>query len=299
MISAIVPLLVDSLANAALIFFAAVGLTLVFSVLRVLNVAHGSFYSIGAYVAASTGLLIASWGLNPYLSFVSLFLAAVLVAAVLGPLIERTLVRWTYGKSEAIQILVTFGLFLVLEDVQRMVFGVQSLYEDTPMRLLGTSQVGGITYLNYQIVLIALAMAVLIGLRLLIKRTRLGMLITAVVADREMAQSVGIDTNRIFVLAFSLGVLLAALGGALATPTSGVAPGLGADIMVLAFAVAAIGGLGQIEGAALAALIVGAARVLAIYFFPAFDAVAPYAAMLLVLLIRPYGLFGSVQARRI
>lgn len=299
MISAIVPLLVDSLANAALIFFAAVGLTLVFSVLRVLNVAHGSFYSIGAYVAASAGLLIASWGLNPYLSFVSLFLAAVLVAAVLGPLIERTLVRWTYGKSEAIQILVTFGLFLVLEDVQRMVFGVQSLYEDTPMRLLGTSQVGGITYLNYQIVLIALAMAVLIGLRLLIKRTRLGMLITAVVADREMAQSVGIDTNRIFVLAFSLGVLLAALGGALATPTSGVAPGLGADIMVLAFAVAAIGGLGQIEGAALAALIVGAARVLAIYFFPAFDAVAPYAAMLLVLLIRPYGLFGSVQARRI
>lgn len=299
MISAIVPLLVDSLANAALIFFAAVGLTLVFSVLRVLNVAHGSFYSIGAYVAASTGLLIASWGLNPYLSFVSLFLAAVLVAAVLGPLIERTLVRWTYGKSEAIQILVTFGLFLVLEDVQRMVFGVQSLYEDTPMRLLGTSQAGGITYLNYQIVLIALAMAVLIGLRLLIKRTRLGMLITAVVADREMAQSVGIDTNRIFVLAFSLGVFLAALGGALATPTSGVAPGLGADIMVLAFAVAAIGGLGQIEGAALAALIVGAARVLAIYFFPAFDAVAPYAAMLLVLLIRPYGLFGSVQARRI
>lgn len=299
MISAIVPLLVDSLANAALIFFAAVGLTLVFSVLRVLNVAHGSFYSIGAYVAASAGLLIASWGLNPYLSFVSLFLAAVLVAAVLGPLIERTLVRWTYGKSEAIQILVTFGLFLVLEDVQRMVFGVQSLYEDTPMRLLGTSQVGGITYLNYQIVLIALAMAVLIGLRLLIKRTRLGMLITAVVADREMAQSVGIDTNRIFVLAFSLGVFLAALGGALATPTSGVAPGLGADIMVLAFAVAAIGGLGQIEGAALAALIVGAARVLAIYFFPAFDAVAPYAAMLLVLLIRPYGLFGSVQARRI
>lgn len=299
MISAIVPLLVDSLANAALIFFAAVGLTLVFSVLRVLNVAHGSFYSIGAYVAASAGLLIASWGLNPYLSFVSLFLAAVLVAAVLGPLIERTLVRWTYGKSEAIQILVTFGLFLVLEDVQRMVFGVQSLYEDTPMRLLGTSQVGGITYLNYQIVLIALAVAVLIGLRLLIKRTRLGMLITAVVADREMAQSVGIDTNRIFVLAFSLGVFLAALGGALATPTSGVAPGLGADIMVLAFAVAAIGGLGQIEGAALAALIVGAARVLAIYFFPAFDAVAPYAAMLLVLLIRPYGLFGSVQARRI
>src|SRR5688572_32100556 len=105
MISTIVPLLVDSLANAALIFFAAVGLTLVFSVLRVLNVAHGSFYSIGAYVAASAGLFIASRQLSPYLSFVSLFFSAMLVAVVLGPLIERTLVRWTYGKSEAIQIL--------------------------------------------------------------------------------------------------------------------------------------------------------------------------------------------------
>ena len=120
------------------------------------------------------------------------------------------------------------------------------------MRLLGTSQIGGVVYLNYQILLIGMAVLVIIGLRLLIKHTRLGRLITAVVADREMAQSIGIDTNRIFILAFSLGVFLAALGGALAMPTSGVAPGLGADTMVLAFAVAAIGGLGQIEGAAVA-----------------------------------------------
>lgn len=294
-----IPLLLDSLASAALIFFAAVGLTLVFSVLRVLNVAHGSLYSIGAYVAASICLFIASRQLSPYLSFVALLFSAVFVAAIFGPLIERTLIRWTYGKSEAVQILITFGLFLILEDVQRMIFGVQSLYEDTPMRLLGTSSIAGVVYLNYQIFLIAMAFFVIIGLRLLIRRTRLGRLITAVVADREMAQSIGIDTNRIFIIAFSLGVFLAALGGALAMPTSGVAPGLGADTMVLAFAVAAIGGLGQIEGAALASLIVGFARVLAIYFVPSLDAVAPYAAMLVVLLIRPYGLFGSVAARRI
>ena len=226
-------------------------------------------------------------------------LGAVFVAAILGPLIERTLIRWTYGKSEAVQILITFGLFLMLEDLQRMVVGVQSLYEDAPVRLLGTSQIGGVVYLNYQIFLIGMAVLVVIGLRMLIRHTRLGRLITAVVADREMAQSIGIDTNRIFILAFSLGVFLAALGGALAMPTSGVAPGLGADTMVLAFAVAAIGGLGQIEGAAVAALIVGLARVLAIYFVPSLDAVAPYAAMLVVLLIRPYGLFGAVTARRI
>lgn len=299
MSNAIIPLLLDGLASAALIFFAAVGLTLVFSVLRVLNVAHGSLYSIGAYTAASICLFVASRQLSPYLSFVALLFSAVFVAAIFGPLIERTLIRWTYGKSEAVQILITFGLFLILEDVQRMIFGVQSFYEDTPMRLLGTSLIGGVVYLNYQIFLIAMAILVIIGLRLLIRRTRLGQLITAVVADREMAQSIGIDTNRIFIIAFSLGVFLAALGGALAMPTSGVAPGLGADTMVLAFAVAAIGGLGQIEGAALASLIVGFARVLAIYFIPSLDAVAPYAAMLIVLLIRPYGLFGSVTARRI
>jgi branched-chain amino acid transport system permease protein len=299
MSNTVIPLLLDSLASAALIFFAAVGLTLVFSVLRVLNVAHGSLYSIGAYVAASICLFIASRQLSPYLSFVALLFSAVFVAAIFGPLIERTLIRWTYGKSEAVQILITFGLFLILEDVQRMIFGVQSLYEDTPIRLLGTTSIGGVVYLNYQIFLIVMAVFVIIGLRLLIKRTRLGRLITAVVADREMAQSIGIDTNRIFIIAFSFGVFLAALGGALAMPTSGVAPGLGADTMVLAFAVAAIGGLGQIEGAALASLIVGFTRVMAIYFVPSLDAVAPYAAMLIVLLIRPYGLFGSVTARRI
>ncbi len=299
MLNAVVPLVLDSVASAALIFFAAVGLTLVFNVLRVLNVAHGSLYSIGGYVAASICLFISSRQLNPYLSFVALLFSAVAVAAVFGPLIERTLVRWTYGKSEAVQILVTFGLFLALEDLQRMVFGVQSFYEDTPMRLLGTSTIDGVVYLNYQILLVVLALLAVVGLRLLINHTRLGRLITAVVTDREMAQSIGINTNRIFVLAFSIGVFLAALGGAFAAPTSGIAPGLGADTMVLAFAVAAIGGLGQIEGAAVASLIVGLARVLAIYLMPSLDAVAPYAAMLVVLLIRPYGLFGAPLTRRI
>jgi len=299
MLDALIPLAVDGLASAALIFFVAVGLTLVFSVLRVLNVAHGSFYSIGAYVAASIGLWITSAGLNPYLSFPALILSAALVAVVLGPLVEYSLMRWTYGKSEALQILVTFGLFLILEDLQRLVFGVNSLSDDTPMQLLGSTKIGNIVYLNYQLLLIALAVVVVVGLRLLLKRTRIGRLVTAVVADREMAQSIGINTNRVFIMSFTLGVFLAALGGALATPTAGAAPGLGADTMVLAFAVAAIGGLGQIEGAALAAVIVGFARVFAIYFVPELDAVAPYIVMLAVLLIRPYGLFGSLETRRI
>lgn len=299
MFGTIVPLLIDGLANAALVFLVAVGLTLVFSVLRVLNVAHGSFYSIGAYAAASLSLWVVSAGLPAGLTFVALFGSAAIVALIVGPIVERTLIRWTYGKSEAVQILVTFGLFLILEDLQRIVFGVDSIYEDTPVQMLGSIEIGGVVYLSYQLLLILFAILLLIGLKLFIGHTRIGKLIAAVVADREVSQAMGINTNRVFMIAFSLGVFLAALGGALTVPQAGVSPGLGADTMVLAFAVAAIGGLGKIEGAAVAAVIVALARVGAVYFAPELDAVAPYLVMLLVLLFRPYGLFGSATTRKI
>lgn len=296
---AIIPLLVDGLADAALIFFVAVGLTLVFSVMHILNVAHGSFYSLGAYVAVTVGTWVVGLGAGQYLSLPALLLSAILVAALLGPLVERTFIRWTYDKPEALQILVTFGLFLIFEDLQKLVFGVQSYYQDAPVQLLGSLTLSGIVYLNYQLVLIGLALGVALGLRLMLRRTRFGKLVTAVVADREVAQTLGVNTERVFVAAFTLGVFLAALGGALASPTSGVAPGLGADAIVLGFAVAAIGGLGQIEGALLAAIIVGLSRVLAIYYAPQLQPVMPYLVMLAVLLVRPHGLFGTVKLRKI
>lgn len=292
------PLVVDGLADAALIFFVAVGLTLVFSVVRILNVAHGSFYALGAYLSVVIGTFLAGHGW-PMLSLAALVISPLLIAVMLGPLIERTLLRWTYGRPEALQILVTFGLFLILEDLQKLIFGVQPYSQDIPMQLLGTSHIGGIVYLNYQLLLIVFALVVGVSLRLLLKKSRIGKLIVAVVADEELARTVGIDAPRVFVLAFSVGVFLAALGGALASPTIGVAPGLGAEIIVLAFAVAAIGGLGQIEGAALAAVLVGFTRAAAIYFAPEFQPVVPYLVMVVVLIFRPYGLFGSIGLRRI
>ncbi|RAH98943.1 branched-chain amino acid ABC transporter permease [Acuticoccus sediminis] len=295
----ILPMLVDGLAASALIFFIAVGLTLVFSVLRVLNVAHGSFYAIGAYVAVVIGGFVMSAGASPWLSFPILFLSAALVAALLGPAIERTFIRFTYGKPEAVQILVTFALFLIFEDLQKLVFGVQAYYQDAAVSVLGISDIGGIIYLNYQLLLIALAVLTVLALRLLMRNTRLGKMIVAVVADPEVSATLGIDTRRVYAAAFTIGVFLAALGGALASPNSGVAPGLGAEAIVLGFAVAAIGGLGQIEGAAIAAIIVGIARVVAIYEMPALEPVAPYLVMLAVLLVRPYGLFGAATQRRI
>ena len=295
----LVLLLVDGLSDAALIFFIAVGLTLVFSVLRILNVAHGSFYSIGAYVAVIFASGIVDAGLSPWLILPALLVGAMLVAIIFGPLVERALIRWTYGKPGATQILVTFALFLILEDVQKFIFGVQAYYQDALMQVFGTSNIGGIIYLNYQLVQIVLAVVVIVGLRLLLRRTRIGRLVVAVVADREVAETLGVNSRQVFMIAFTLGIFLAALGGALASPTSGVAPGLGAEAIVLGFAVAAIGGLGQIEGAAIAAIIVGLARAAAIYYAPEFEPVMPYIVMLAVLAIRPYGLFGSVQARRI
>lgn len=298
MIANYLPLVVDALADAALVFFVAVGLTLVFSVVRILNVAHGSFYALGAYLSVVIGTVLAARGW-PVLSVAALLISPLLVALALGPLIERTLLRWTYGRPEALQILVTFGLFLILEDAQKLIFGVQPYSQDLPIRLLGASHIGGIVYLNYQLLLIVLAVVVGVGLRLLLKKSRVGKLIIAVVADEELARTVGIDASLVFMLAFSVGVFLAALGGALASPTIGVAPGLGAEIIVLAFAVAAIGGLGQIEGAALAAILIGFARSTAIYFVPEFQPVVPYLVMVAVLIVRPYGLFGSIRLRRI
>jgi branched-chain amino acid transport system permease protein len=296
---AVVPLVVDGLAAAALIFFVAVGLSLVFSVLKILNVAHGSFYSMGAYTAVTLGVWSLGSGLNPYLSLPLLFLAAAMVAVLFGPFVERGFLRWTYDKPEALQILVTFGLFLIFEDLQKLVFGVQPHFHDTALQLLGVSTIGRIAYINYQLVLIGLAVVTLIALHLGIRHTRLGKLVVAVVSDREIAEVMGVNSNHVFTAAFTLGVFLAALGGALASPTSGVAPGLGADAIVLGFAVAAIGGLGQTGGAALAAVLVGLARVLAIYYYPELEPVVPYIVMVLVLLVRPYGLFGAITARRI
>ena len=298
MSSAYIPLIVDGLADAALIFFVAVGLTLVFSVMRILNVAHGSFYALGAYVSVVIGLWLTGRG-GPGLGLAALVISPVVIAVVLGQLIELTLLRWTYGRPEALQILVTFGLFLILEDAQKLIFGVQPYSQDTPMQILGITRIGGIVYLNYQLILVLMAVLVAVGLRLMLKRTRIGKLIVTVVTDQELAQTLGIDSSRVFILAFSLGVFLAALGGALASPTVGVAPGLGSETIVLAFAVAAIGGLGQIEGAALAAILVGLTRSAAIYFAPEFQPVAPYLVMLAVLLVRPFGLFGSIGLRRI
>lgn len=296
--------LLDGLSSAGLIFLVAVGLNLVFGVLRIVNVAHGSLYAIGAYSAASIGIFLASLGLPGWASIPALVVSAALVGAVLGPLIERFLLRRIYAQEEVVQLLVTFALFMILEDVQKLVWGVQPIHHDTAMKLLGTIDVpfagDVIPFTNYQLfVLPGFAIVTLVGLAWFLRRTLTGRVIVAVTTDREAATAMGIDAARIYLLTFSFGAALAALGGALSSPTAALVPGIGAQTIVLSFAVVATAGLGQIEGAALTSLLMGLGRSIAVYFEPELEVVVPYIIMVLVLLVRPQGLFGVTETRRV
>ena len=293
--------LLDGLAYAALVFMVSVGLNLVFGVLRVLNVAHGSFYAIGAYAAATLGGIA---GLPVWASLPVLLLAAVLVGLTLGPVIERGLLQRIYAEEPVIQLLVTFALFMILEDAQKLVWGVQPVSNDVAVRWLGTVDVpfgtDVIPFTSYQLFLLpGVALATLIGLAWFLRRTLTGRVIVAVTVDREAATAMGIDAKKVFLLTFTAGAVLAALGGALASPTTSLVPGIGAQTIVLSFAVIATAGLGQIEGAALTALLIGLGRSVAVYFAPELEVVVPYLIMVAVLLVRPQGLFGAAEARRV
>ncbi len=184
--------MLDGLSSAGLIFLVAVGLNLVFGVLRIINVAHGSLYAIGAYTAASVGIFLTSLGLPDWASIPALVLSAALVGAVLGPLIERLLLRRIYRQEEVVQLLVTFALFMVLEDVQKLIWGVQPIHHDTAMRLLGNFDVpfgsDFIPFTAYQLfVLPGFAVVTLVGLAWFLRRTLTGRVIVAVTTDREAA----------------------------------------------------------------------------------------------------------------
>lgn len=295
----ILTILLDGLIYASWLFIVALGLTLVFGVLKILNFAHGGLYALGAYGAAIAVPFFAGLGLPEWFSLLAMFIAAAAVAILIAPLIERGLLRFFYGRDEVLILLITYAVFLILEDVTKMIFGVNPYYVFEPRNLLGNVEMGSLFYVGYDLALIGLAILCGLGVWFGLNRTRIGKITLAVIKEPDVSAAMGVNIARIYLLAFGVGVFLAALGGALTVPQAGVSPGLGADTMVLAFAVAAIGGLGKVEGAAVAAVIVALARVFAIYFAPELDAVAPYLVMLLVLLVRPYGLFGSATTRKI
>jgi branched-chain amino acid transport system permease protein len=289
----------DGAVFAAILFLIAVGLTLIFGVLRILNIAHGAIYAFGAYMATYLALQVLGHGYNPYWSYLVLLAGALLVGLTFGPIIERLFLRQIYGQAEAIQLLLTFSIFLILDDLMKLIWGTQPMFVSAPYVLLGQFSVAGVTYSWYHFLLIGLSVVFGGSLVWMVRGTRFGKLVVAVIQDREISVAVGINVNRLYTVAFTLGTLCAAVGGALIAPTISVVPGFAVDVTVLAFAVIAIGGMGSLEGAALGALIVGLARALAIHLLPELELVAIYLMMVLVLLVRPQGLFGEVELRRI
>ena len=294
-------ILVDGLIYAGWLFIVSVGLTLVFGVLNILNIAHGSLYAIGAYASASmVGAYFALGGeAFPYGSYVAMILAAVLVALVVGPLLERGLLRFFYGRDEVLNVLVTYAVFLILEDLMKLIWGVNPYFVYEPYTLLGDVEIGPLFYVGYDFAVIAAAIIVGLAVWLTLNRTRVGKVVLAVIHDSEMSQTMGVNVQRIYLGAFMAGTFLAALGGALTAPMISVTPGLGVNVIIVAFAVVIIGGLGSVPGAAIGALMVGISRSASVHLMPEAELFIIYFVMAIVLLFRPEGLFAKTQARKI
>ena len=291
--------LFDGVLYSSWLFLMAAGLTLIYGVMRILNIAHGSLYALGAYAAASLGGAWVAAGFAPAGTFLMLALAVLLVGAVMGPLIERGLLRWMYGKDEIVLLLVTYAVFLMLEDAIKLVWGVESRLVPEPYALPGNFEIGALTYPVYNLILIAVAVVTGLGLSWALYYTRRGKLLLAVIHDREMSAAMGINVDRVYLATFTIGAMLAGLGGALTAPMIAASPGIGVEVIVLSFAVVVIGGLGSLGGAALGALMVGLVRSAAVRWWPEGDLFVIYFVMALVLIARPKGLFSAPEARKI
>ncbi len=275
------------------------GLTLIFGVMKILNVTHGSFYAFGAYGAATAVGIYFERGLPAAGGFLFMILVAMAIGLVLGAILERGILRFVYGKDEVVIVLVTYATFLMLEDVIALIWGRQSYAAWQPMVAAGSVEIGDLVLSNYDIVLVALAAGVAIAGYWALKYTRYGRLLTAVIFDRETAAAFGVNVTVVYTVTFIIGAMLGALGGAVMAPKISVTLGIGVEVIVLAFAVVVTGGLGSIEGALTGALIVGLCRAAAVHLVPQIELFVIYAVMALVLVFRPYGLFTQAQPRKI
>lgn len=295
----LIAILLDGLIFASWIFIVAVGLTLIFGVMRILNIAHGSLYAFGAYVAAWLVGQYLSAGYAPMGSFAVLLLSAIIVGVPMGFIMERGLLRFMYGRDEVIMVLVTYAVFLILEDAIMLIWGTDAYFAFEPYSLLGNTEIEELVFSNYDLSMIALALVVGALLWWGLNHTRVGKYLQVVIHDRELAQAFGINVTRVFTITFMVGAVLGALGGAFTAPQISVTPGMGVEVIILAFAVVVIGGMGSFPGAVVGAVLVGIIRAAAVHLLPQLELFIIYAVMALVLAFRPQGLFGQAEARKI
>jgi branched-chain amino acid transport system permease protein len=292
-------ILLDGLQFSSYLFIVAAGLTIIFGVMKILNVCHGSFYAWGAYTAAFFIGKFSEMGVPDIFGFVIIICAAIVVGVVLGFIIEQGILKHMYHRDEVLIVLATFGLFLVLEDIILIAFGADPYFAYQPMALLDSVEVGGIVRDVYGLSLILVATVVAIGCWFLLNKTKWGTLLKAVIFDREMGVSMGINVPLVYTLTFIGGAILGGLGGAYIAPTISVAPGLGTEVIVLSFAVVVVGGMGSIAGAAIGSVIIGILRAFAVHEFPQVELFVVFAVMAVVLVFRPEGLFAPAKPRKI
>jgi branched-subunit amino acid ABC-type transport system permease component len=274
----------NGLAYGALLFLLAVGLTLIFGMLDVVNLAHGSFYMLGAYAGL---VMISATG-----SFWLALLAAPLAVGLVGMGIERVCLRPLYRRPPLDQVLLTFGFIYLFEDLIKAIFGGKIRSIPAPALFASSVTVGDFTYPSYRLFVIAFGLTVAVALWLLLERTRLGSIIRAGVYDAEMTAGLGINIHRVFTSVFAVGAALAGLSGVIAGPIQSAFPAMGVGILIPALIVVVVGGLGSLKGSLAGSLIIGQAETFGKAWLPEVAMLIIYVVMALVVLLRPQGLFG-------
>ena len=278
----------NGISYGMLLFLLAAGLSLIFGLMGVINLAHGSFYLLGAYL----GLTV----VHKTGSFLLALVVAAVVIGLLGSLMERFYIRRLYHK-ELDQVLLTFGFSYIFMDLAKWIWGGDPQSLATPALLAGAIKIGGEIYPVYRIAVIVIGLATALIIWLLQEKTKAGAIVRAGVDDREMVGGLGVNVKIVFTLVFALGAAVAALGGVIGGPIIGVYPGLDSDVLVLALVVVVVGGLGTLQGALAGSLLIGIIDTLGKILFPALSVFTIYAAMALILLLRPTGLLGRGPTR--
>ena len=281
------------LSDASALFLVACGLSLIFGVSRIVNLAHGSFYMVGAYLA----YYLIEYFPHGAVSFWAGILLAALFVGVIGLLVETLLLRRLYRAPELFILFATFGIVLIIQDLSRWQFGAEDLLGQQAPGLAGSVNIMGTLLPQYDLVLIIIAPLILIGLWFLLNRTRWGILVRAATEDREMSDALGVNQTWLFTSVFFLGSVLAGLGGAIQLPKGGADLLMDLNIIAAAFVVVVVGGMGSIPGAYLAAVIIGELSSFGVLVFPESTLVLMFLVMAVVLVIRPYGLLGKAEAQ--
>lgn len=282
--------ILNGLYFASFLFLTSLGLSIILGVMGILNLAHGSLFAIGAFMAA---WIVGAFGAKaPMTIFVVGLLAALGVAGLMGLVLETTLIRPMYRRALEYQLLITFGALLLIEDIIKMVWGGTAYYASKPFDVMGSLSVLGNEYPIYFILVILISFAAGAGVWLIMSKTRVGIMLRAISMDREMATAMGIRIGRLNTLAFGLGAALAGLAGALLVPTTPALLGIGMEPLILAFIVIVLGGLGSLKGAFVGALIVGETRSIGIVLFPEIELPLLFLIAVIILVFKPEGLFG-------